>query len=444
MKRKIVLIRRHEPLHEGWSTRSFSPAAAHLESNVKVAGAYFDERFPPVRLVGRFPADGSPSLQPPAVMVVPGMRENVASAYIVRASVEDENAVARLVHDRDDEVLGVFADVPIGPVPTCGNDPAVGSASDVRAKLDVQALRTAGCTGRGTRTVIVDSGVNDSVIPVAGGWSPIAPGAPGYLAPGAVRPPSGDWRHHGTMCAFDARIAAPDTAIYDYRLLTGTQASFGALLSDAITAFGELFAFLQANPGPLVVNNSWCLFNRGDDEPTGSPQNYGANLNHPFNQIVATLVAAGADVLFAAGNCGADCPDGRCGPGDVGTGNSIHGASAHPDVLTVAALTVNDERLGYSSQGPGGIAMMKPDLAGYSHFAGSGVFPADSGTSAACPVVAGVVAALRERLAPNQITPPQLKALLQRTARDLGGVGFDYDYGHGAVNPPGALAMLGF
>ena len=110
----------------------------------------------------------------------------------------------------------------------------------------------------------------------------------------------------------------------------------------------------------------------------------------------------------------------------------------------MAALTVNDERLGYSSQGPGGIAMMKPDLAGYSHFAGSGVFPADSGTSAACPVVAGVVAALRERLAPNQITPPQLKALLQRTARDLGGVGFDYDYGHGAVNPPGALAMLGF
>ena len=61
------------------------------------------------------------------------------------------------------------------------------------------------------------------------------------------------------MCAFDARIAAPHAKIYDYRVLTGGQPTFAALLSDAIAAFGELFAFLQANPGPLIVNNSWCL-----------------------------------------------------------------------------------------------------------------------------------------------------------------------------------------
>jgi len=58
------------------------------------------------------------------------------------------------------------------------------------------------------------------------------------------------------MCAFDARIAAPDANIYDYRLPTGGQASLAGLLSDAIAAFGELFALLQANPGPLIVNNS--------------------------------------------------------------------------------------------------------------------------------------------------------------------------------------------
>lgn len=443
MKRKIVLIRRHEPLHDAWTAHSFGPAAAHIESSVKVAGAYFDEKFSPVRLVGRFPADGSPMLEPPAAMAVPGLLKNLASAYVVRAEVDDEDAALRLVHDRDNEVLGVFADVPIGPVPTCAGDPAVGTHRDVAANLDVHALRTAGCTGRTTRIAIVDTGVNDSVIPVAGGWSAIAPGAPGYLAPGAIRPPAGDWQNHGTMCAFDARIAAPHANIYDYRVLTYAQASFAALLSDAIAAFGELFAFLQANPGPLIVNNSWCLYDRRDDEPVGSPENYSANLSHPFNQSVTTLVGAGADVLFAAGNCGADCPVDRCGPGDIGPGNSIHGASAHPDVLTVAALTVRDERLGYSSQGPGGISLMKPDLAGYSHFRGSGVFAIDSGTSAACPVVAGVVAALREQLAPDLVTPPQLKALLQRSARDLGGIGFDYDYGHGAIDPAATLALIG-
>ena len=54
-----------------------------------------------------------------------------------------------------------------------------------------------------------------------------------------------------------------------------------------------------------------------------------------------------------------------------------------------------------------------------------------------------VVAALREQLAPDLVTPPQLKALLQRSARDLGGIGFDYDYGHGAIDPAATLALIG-
>jgi hypothetical protein len=40
----------------------------------------------------------------------------------------------------------------------------------------------------------------------------------------------------------------------------------------------------------------------------------------------------------------------------------------------------------------------KPDLAAYTHFEGSHVYPEDGGTSAACPVAAGVIAALRFRL----------------------------------------------
>src|SRR2546426_12390427 len=59
--------------------------------------------------------------------------------------------------------------------------------------------------------------------------------------------------------------------------------------------------------------------------PIGSPENYSANPDHPFNQVTGALVAAGADVFFAAGNCGAGCPDGRWGAGDTGPGGSIHG-----------------------------------------------------------------------------------------------------------------------
>jgi subtilisin family serine protease len=84
----------------------------------------------------------------------------------------------------------------------------------------------------------------------------------------------------------------------------------------------------------------------------------------------------------------------------------------------------------------------KPDLAAYSHFAGSGVYPADTGTSAACPVAAGVAAALRQKFSPNKVPPAQLKGILQRTAIDLEGDGWDYDLGYGVINANAAWKNL--
>jgi hypothetical protein len=119
--------------------------------------------------------------------------------------------------------------------------------------------------------------------------------------------------------------------------------------------------------------------------------------------------------LFAAGNCGTPCPSSRCGGQ---TNPSIIGANAHQDVLTIAGCDVHDQRVGYSSQGPAiaGMGPNKPDLTAYTHFLGSEAFgagTADSGTSTACPVAAGCVAALRSLIAPNIVTPP---ALFSRSA----------------------------
>ena len=245
------------------------------------------------------------------------------------------------------------------------------------------------------------------------------------------------------MVAYDVRIAAPDAQIFDYALLTSQAGTWAAFLSDAIAAFADLVERVSAAPGRWVVNNSWGLFDRASDAPVGSPENYSANPDHPFNQVTGALVAAGADVFFAAGNCGADCPDGRCGAGDTGPGASIHGANSHPDVFTVAAVTITDRRLGYSSQGPGALYGRKPDLAGFSHFKGSGIYPVDGGTSAASPVAAGVAAALRQGFATDRLAPAQLKGLLQRTARDLGGKGWDYDVGYGVIDAAAAVEALG-
>ncbi|HEV2669475.1 MAG TPA: S8 family serine peptidase [Gemmatimonadales bacterium] len=423
MQRRIVLIKSHDALQAAWRTRSFGPAGPHLDERIKVRGVRFDEAYHPVHVLRSGFRYGGPG---------------TVDTYVVRVEFDDEDAVARLRRDTPAEIVELFADPAVSPFPRpppvhspyCGDAP-IGTAQDVARGLGVTALRRAGLTGGGVHVAVVDTGIDGSRIPVAGGWAP----TPGYV-PGSSAP------NHGTMVAYDVHIAAPDAQIFDYALLQSHAGTWAAFLSDAIAAFADLVERVSATPGRWVVNNSWGLFDRSSDAPIGTPENYSANPDHPFNQITGALVAAGADVFFAAGNCGADCPDGRCGAGDRGPGASIHGANSHPDVVSVAAVTVTDRRLGYSSQGPGALYSRKPDLAGFSQFTGSGIYPADGGTSAASPVAAGVAAALRQGFATDRLAPAQLKGLLQRTARDLRGDGWDYDLGYGVIDGAAALRAL--
>jgi len=74
--------------------------------------------------------------------------------------------------------------------------------------------------------------------------------------------------------------------------------------------------------------------------------------------------------------------------------------------------------VGYSSQGPGRLTAKKPDISIYTHFVGFGVYPEDGGTSAACPVAAGVVAAIRSKYPVSKLSPLQLKSLIFKSAEE--------------------------
>ena len=432
MHRRIVVLREHESLRSSWMERSFAPARSKVEESIQVHGVKFDETYPPTEFIGR----STFILERPGALGFDyrafGDLKTTPS-YSLRAEFEDEDAIERLKRDRSQEVVGVFADptISIFPQPYCGAAP-IGDERDVFVKLGGRTLKKIGLTGRRVRVAVVDTGIDGRIVPVSGGWSPVPNYVPGSALTG-----------HGTMVAWDVKITAPDARILDYALLQSTGETWTAFLSDAILAFANLMDFIQREPGSLVVNNSWGMFDRSEDAPIGSPENYSSNPDHPFNQIVGTLVSTGADVLFAAGNCGKECPDSRCGTQDVGPGSSIHGANSHPDVLTVAAVTVTDRRLGYSSQGPGGLTRRKPDIAAFSHFRGSGVYPVDGGTSAASPVAAGVVAALRQRYSPEKLSPAGLKGLLQRTCRDIQGDGWDFDLGYGVIHAGNSVKALG-
>lgn len=404
--RKILVLEPHEWLREGFENKSFRVSASMLDRDVGVSGMAFDTGIHPVQI-----------------------QDRGETVYVVAADIQDESLASQL-QATNPIVKAIFSDPAIGPFSAVCPKAAVGTAADVRTQLNLGPLEADRMTAKGVRIAVVDTGIDGTQINVVGGWNPRVGVAPGTALP-----------DHGTMVAFDTSLAAPDAMIYDYALLQSRGGGqWVAFLSDAIRAFAEILAFVLQNPGPMVVVNSWGMFDRSGDAPDGDPQNYSANPNHPFNQITSALVGSGADVFFAAGNCGATCPDGRCGQGDVGPGNSIHGANSLGDVVTIGAVTVERDFLGYSSQGPGSLEANKPDLAAFSHFEGSGVWPVDGGTSAACPVAAGVAAALRSRPASRDIAPAQLKAAMISGAQGTGD--WNGETGWGIVDAGAALAQF--
>ena len=409
-----------------------------------IAGLVIDPAFAPVQVPTPRAAEpgASPYRYSPAVSFSMAPEQ---ATYLVRGTVPDDpdgqrSALAEAT--ARPEVVGVFADPVISTCLVCPGSPPLGSDQDVARLLGVKALADAGMDGFRVPVAIVDTGVNLAHLELQGRdpkFSARRSWTPAGVATRPGRHPVG----HGTMCAYDVGIAAPKATLLDHAVLlseTPGETAMSGLLSDAVLAYSKLLGVVQAMPAgrrALVVNNSWGMFSPTWDFPVGHPGNYSDNPAHPFNVIVASLEAAGADLLFAAGNCGRDCPDGRC---QFGASQPICGANSHPSVLSVAGVDTKKQRVGYSSQGPGRLAPAKPDLSAYTHFKGSGVFPADGGTSAACPVAAGVVAAVRERFPASVLAPAELRALLFKTAEDLGGTGFDHDFGWGAID---ATALAG-
>lgn len=431
MTRRRVLIELREPIHP---TRGAMTARG-------LDGIQLDSNYGMVTVPASERVDRS----------IPGFNESFhlndteegAETYLVRGEIDDEQVDVRAAAGND-QVIGVYADVAIQPLITCIGSPPLGDDKRVEELLNVPRLKAFGLTGADVLVAVVDTGINLAYLKSKGknprfdkgnSWVPRSGLEPGQLPVG-----------HGTMCAYDVCIAAPQCTLLDIAVLLSNAPGgsvMEGLLSDAVKAYDHLRQVLRrVRPKGLVVSNSWGMFHPSWDFPVGHPGNFSHNLNHPFNRIVATLEREGADVLFAAGNCGNECPDSRCG----GVANVIYGANSHPRVLSVAGVDVEKNRVGYSTKGPGALTPNKPDLAGYTHFKGSGVFPADSGTSAATPVVAGVVAAVRTKLrfrpAVPTTWPKAVRLLLTRTAEDRGTPGFDREYGWGVVNVARVLPAL--
>ena len=206
--------------------------------------------------------------------------------------------------------------------------------------------------------------------------------------------------------------------------------SINRTISDALTAFqwivdpdGDASTVWDV---PDVCSNSWGL----------DPGNGYDHCDDTFWEVIDAAEACGIVLLFAAGNSGES--------GTETIGSPADRAYSNINAFSVGAVDGWDEDLpvaDWSSRGPSyctedGSAAIKPEIVA----PGVNIRSADnignylsmSGTSMACPHVAGVVALMRE--ADPNITVEEVKQILLDTARDLGNAGDDNNYGAGIVD----------
>lgn len=275
---------------------------------------------------------------------------------------------------------------------------------------NIQAVKAPGAWRRGIRgdgvkVAILDTGVGPHADLVVSGGASFISGVASF----------NDDNGHGTHCAGTAGArnnfigvvgVAPRCQLYSVKVLSST------------------------GNGPfsgIVAGLGWALANKMDvvSMSLGAVmpcQNAPAALVNAINQ----LLAAGCVVVAAAGNSN-EWPN----PADrfVNVPGSIKG------VIAVAATNQTNQIASFSSRG-GACNQVTISAPGVSinstAHAPANTYRVLSGTSMACPAVAGAVALLKQRF--PGINPAAARFRLTSTATDLGAPGNDPTFGAGLIN----------
>jgi len=286
-----------------------------------------------------------------------------------------------------------------------------------------QVWNELGLTGDGVVIGHIDSGIDGEHPDLAGKVVVFRD----YTEGGVITKPYDEGGHGthtaGTICGGDASGStigvAPGT-----RLLVAKIFSEGQAQESWVLKAMQWMLDPDGNPAtddaPPVVSNSW-----GSNDVT----------DRTWCKITEAWVKAGILPCFAAGN-----------NGYMGS-NTCATPANYPHCFAVGSTSYNDTLSGFSSRGPttwDGITFINPQVSAPGHQVTSaragGGYVKLSGTSMACPAVAGVVALLAQ--AKPDITPEEVTAVLVSTARDLGTSGNDNHFGYGLTDALAACRAL--
>ncbi|MQS09728.1 S8 family serine peptidase [Streptomyces alkaliphilus] len=418
-------------------------------------GVELSESAGPIPLFGGPPGAADPAV-PRSLRAFAGPEtaaDLAATSLVVPAEVEE----SRLEELRGrDGVLGVWPNSPQhllrgaepdllrgteGRIPAPARAPSAVDCRPFREAVEIEAIREAlgvgalweaGFRGEDVIVGIIDEGIDGDTYPVAGGFAPEG---------GSRQPGTAPVTSHGSMCAADVLVAAPDARLYDYPFL-GVPDSGGAL-----AMFQAVLDQRRRDGTPHLTTNSYGFV--GVPDRRTNPRHEIHDIDHPLHRKVREVVASGVACFFAAGNCGEQCASGACHPSGTGPGRSIHASNSLAEVITVAAVNSRSERVGYSSQGPGMFEREKPDLATFTHFfanfgpdrpGGTDEAPYDSGTSAAAPLAAGAAALLL--CAAPDLSPDDLRRILLSGVKPAGEAEWDPGYGRGVLDVAASYAAM--
>jgi serine protease len=242
--------------------------------------------------------------------------------------------------------------------------------------------------------------------------------------------PNVNGNYHGTACA-GLVAASTGNGVGVAGTCPGCRLRCVHLLSDTgnmpISASVSAFQFVM-DSGAAVASNSW-----GFVDPMPVPQALADAIQAVHTQGRSGL---GALVVFAAGN-----NNRALGAGEL---------EATPGVTTVGAVDNFGEVAQFSNYGPS-LAVVAPTGTLTTDITGpDGNDPGDytasfSGTSSACPIVAGIFG-LMVSAAPTR-TASDLEQVLRMTAKQStfatpNSMGHDDFYGYGLVQPAAALRLL--
>lgn len=314
--------------------------------------------------------------------------------------------------------------------------PSVPNGSELGLRrINAHRLWELGYTGAGSLVMGIDTGVFGTHPALVGKWRGEEPGVMWYHAwfdqrsnPSSVPTDYGSTKHGshtmGTMVGLQASTNDTIGVAFGAKWIAAPTIDVGFSPHTSFTLRAFQWAADPDSNGidngdvPDVIANSY-------QDPNVASQQCGATAGGYWT-VIQALETMGTAVIFSAGNSGPNA-------------QTLTPPKNNPNIFTVGAIDAATNNIAnFSSRGPSscGASIVKPEVVA----PGVSVRSANSatgygnlsGTSMACPHVAGAIALLKE-VNPS-LTGVQIRDILYETATDLGTPGPDNTFGNGLID----------